>query len=310
MNMRIKSLFIVFLLFFLTSTQPVMATTQKELQNTFVAASNAYTKKQYDTSIILSQRILKVDPKHYETLCLLGMAYGSKGDVDKSIETFVKASKYCPNRWEANSFLGDIYMQQEAYYIAKMYYKNVVNNKNLPADGKAFYTKQVKQCEKMLARESKDEEPILNVQIPFNTSEWTEKGMSNDKNMWSVEYVYNNEDINHWSRLVTINCFNHPGFTLDEYYLGTIKDLKGIAISLNKSFTYKLISRNENEIIYEWNTGNGEEVEIARVIKYGNKVYHLHYAQRSNITDKQRAEWIKTLKESKIIGPTPQTIAT
>lgn len=310
MNIRIKSLFIMFLLFFLTNTPSVMAITQKELKNTFVAASSAYTKKQYDTSIILSKRILKIDPKHYETLCLLGLAYGSKGDVDKSIETFVKAAKLYPNRWEANSFLGDIYMQQEAYYIAKMYYKNVVNNKTLPADGKVIYNKKLKLCEKMLERINDSKGPNINVVIPFNPSEWTIKGMSNDKNMWGVEYVYKNEDLKSWSKLVTIDCFKSPEFTLDEYYSKIINYLKGMAISLNKNFTYKLISHSENEIIYEWNTGNGEEAEISRLIKHGNEVYQLHYAQKSNITDKQREEWIRILKESKIIEPMSQPKAT
>jgi tetratricopeptide (TPR) repeat protein len=176
MDNLIRKSLILFLLILLVGIQPAIGMPQKELENTLIAAFNANKQKQYDISIILSQRVLKEYPENYQALCFLGMAYGGKGDAQKAIDILSKASKYHPKEWSADSFLGDIYMQLESYYIAKQYYEQVVQNTSVPANAKSYFKNQIEICEKKLARNFDGEKPSINVKIPFKSSEWNLKG--------------------------------------------------------------------------------------------------------------------------------------
>lgn len=298
-----KRNFILVTLFILICAQSVFAMTEDEIKTSLISAYKANAQKQYYESINLAQKVLKEDPKNYHALCILGITYGNQGEAQKAIDAFSKASEYHPEQWSANSFLGDTYMQLKGYYLAKQYYQKVADNKTISPDAKQYFENQIKICEMKLSQDFTGAKPEINVKIPFNSSQWKLKGLSNNEMSWNAEYAYNNEIVENgrWSKLVTVNYIKNPALTLNEYYLNTIHNLENISKSLNKDLKYKIIYQDTKETIYEWNIGDGEEAEISRVIKHGNNIYHLHYAQKSNISNDQRSKWLEILKESKII---------
>lgn len=299
---NLSKLSIIFILLFtLFFTNPVIAidnVTKVKLQQAY----NANQQKRYDKAIELTESVLNNDPKNYQALCILGITYGNLGNSEKAIDAFTKASKYNPNQWSALSFLGDIYMQKGAYYIAEQYYQKVIEKPDVPTNTKLYFEKRINICKQNLAKTSNVKNLNINVVIPFNPSEWHIAGLSEKNGSWNAEYSYKNEKITNgqWSKLITINYINKPTFKIDKVYSFSISNLEKIAESLHKDFKYTLISQNEMEIVYKWDFENGQEAEIARIIQYGDDIYHLHYAQKSTFSEEEASIWLKTLMNSKI----------
>src|SRR5574344_120662 len=309
---KIINKFLLAIFVFALFVQSTMAMTQSEVKDTLFAALDANNKKQYATSIELSQKVLKAYPKNYQALCILGLAYAGKGDTMKAVDVLSKASATNPDEWSANSFLGDIYMHYGSYYVAKKYYEKVLANPKLTDAEKTYFQKQVTNCQKKLSEQSNAKTLKINVKIPFTVpADWSVRGVSKTQYGWAVEYGYKNENITNdkWTKLVTVNYFKSMDINVNDYYLKTMKFLNDYSVSLHRPFKYNLISKSDNEVIYEWNLGNGQECEISRVVQVGKEVYHLHYAQKSAITKSQRDEWLKVFEATKII-PVKKTAIT
>jgi tetratricopeptide (TPR) repeat protein len=292
--------------------QSTFAMSQSEIASTLQAAFNANNQKQYSKSITLAEKVLKTNPKNYQALCILGMAYSGQGAKQKAIATFTQASVSSPNEWSADSFIADIYMQSGSYYIARRYYTKVLSNKNLSKEEITYFKKQIDICNQKLTTVNKNANVAIsdvNVKIPYETGKWKMRALSNSTSGWSVEYGYMNENVaqDKWTKLITVNYFKTPKFKIDSYYNQTISLLRDFAVSQHKAFMTKLISKTPTEIIYEWNVGKGEEAEIARIIQKDNDIYHIHYAQKSNITTADRDKWIKILKASTIQSKVTQS---
>lgn len=276
--------------------------------NVYNSGIKSFQAKKYDCAIKDFSLALKYNPKSYKTLCFLGMSYGSKGDA-KNAEKFLKeAVKLYPNQWNAYTFLGDMRRAEHNHPVAIEYYKKAISLPSMPPEYKGYYQKIIEQIKvEQLARNAKASQIDLiknNVDLNIDSTKWVKAyETGNDKN-WLVEYGLNGEDVKgyHWTKLITIQYYenNFCPYAPSEYLTSHLAPIQKMAQDTHKNFEKNIISQNSNEIVYEWSFDNGEESEVARLIKTGKGLYHLHFAKKGVITPDEKSKWLNVLKTAKI----------
>lgn len=138
--------------------------------------------------------------------------------------------------------------------------------------------------------------------IQFDDRPWQAVWGKNTAQDVTVEYVPMGDDINNWQELVTSQYF--PGLQ-DKV---TPKKLAEMIIDGMKSAGYEPIvtfhKESPDEVVFEFRIQKPasqmqDELQVIRRGKTG--IYVIHYAIKvGNMTDKNRALWIKNLTSSKI----------
>lgn len=303
---KICNLFLIFS-FFVSLTLPCSA----ENPN-FIKAYNqglqAFKVKDYDNAIADFNNALKYNSNSYQTYCLLGMSYGSIGQIQKSEDILEKAVKLYPNEWKAYTFLGDIKKSQKNYPIAIEYYEKAISLPSLPADGKAYYKKTIEQTiqEQNNFNASHSDISLIknNVELNLDWQTWQKSYGEGKKYNWVIEYGLKGEDVKNykWTQLVTVQYYetNVYHYYPNEYLKIHLAPIEEVAQNTHKNFTKNIISQKPDEIIYEWSFDNGEESEVARLINTDKGLYHLHFAKKGIITPKEKVKWLNILKTAKI----------
>jgi hypothetical protein len=114
-----------------------------------------------------------------------------------------------------------------------------------------------------------------------------------------IEYVLENETVMAWNELLTILNLVNPGINNIEEIQNTLtQTIKQTC----KNFQSNIISRNENEILFEWGATNctapdliysphKDEFEISRIIKTPQGYWVIQYASANPIADDKKSQW-------------------
>jgi len=118
-----------------------------------------------------------------------------------------------------------------------------------------------------------------------------------------IEYVLNDESINNWTELVTIQTFLglQKNASAQAFADQTKEKLKQQCPDLK----WIILKQTEDDVMYEWSIKNcpadKDQHEIARIIKGQYGMYIFHYVtKKMPIDPKIRNEWIKLIKSATI----------
>lgn len=115
--------------------------------------------------------------------------------------------------------------------------------------------------------------------INFDGRPWKLGYKGENKNQNITEYVLENETVNNWSELHTIQHLENPS---SPFMIQDIVDSVKFKLKLNcPELEWKIISDKQDNIIYEWNhkecNGLPAQHELSRVFLNGNKVSIIRY---------------------------------
>jgi len=97
------------------------------LRETFNLAYEHYKKREYESAISFCNKILNVDPSHFDTNFLLSSISAIMGDFEKSKIFLTKAIEINPDNVNAYNNLGNIEMQLKNYEKAKNAYEKAIS---------------------------------------------------------------------------------------------------------------------------------------------------------------------------------------
>ena len=267
----------------------------------------AYKVKNYAKAISDFNTALKYNPSSYRTYCLLGVSYGSKGDLANAENVLQKAIKLYPDNWNAYTFLADVKKAKKNYPIAIEYYSKAISLSSMPANSKVYYKALI---EKTKQEQNKNNAAISNLNLIKNTVElnldwqkWQKAYEVGKENNWIIEYGLKGQDVRayKWTQLVTVQYYKAEETTsIEDYFKAHLATLEKMAQNTNKSFVKTIISQDSNEIVYFWSYGNGAESEVARIVKIDKSLYHLHFAKKGIISADERNKWLNIFKSAKI----------
>ena len=99
----------------------------QSLNEIFSTAEENYKKKDFQTAEILCNKILNIDPNHFNSLFLLSTIFGIKNDFKRVKELLIKASKVQPNNVSVYNNLGVACQALNEFNYALSYYEKVIS---------------------------------------------------------------------------------------------------------------------------------------------------------------------------------------
>lgn len=133
-------------------------------------------------------------------------------------------------------------------------------------------------------------------QLHFDERDWQVGYEASNEQQAIVEYVLKGETVHNWSELVTLQTyFGLQKITTPEVFVMSMKK------NMKPSLQWNIISKSDNDILYEWNVMNDPEManqhEIARGILGKKAIYFIRYTtKKPPIPLEKRNEWIDLLK--------------
>lgn len=292
----------------------------------------AYNDKNYNLAIEHLNNALEYKHDSYSAMCLLGASYAYKKDYNLAEKTFQDAIKLYPNEWNAYVFLGDIKKRQKDYQGAIDYYETSVSLASMGGKEKLYYKNYIKKLKEeratylnkdpIVQQQSKEKfkseiinayakdktvkEEILQtgeVVLTLDNKIWEKFSEQKDAKSSIVQYRIKGEDVKafNWTKLITVQYFeltNNFKMTLNEYFNFHVGAISTTAKNNNKPFEKKIIQQSKNNILYEWNFGDGTETEISRIFYTPKGIYHLHVSKKGVFTPEEKLIFINILNEA------------
>ncbi|MBS4168627.1 hypothetical protein [Parachlamydia sp. AcF125] len=140
-------------------------------------------------------------------------------------------------------------------------------------------------------------ERVERLLFSFDNREWKAGFQRSDPISSITEYTLNDEAVDNWTELVTVQKLVPITISAYEYYAEFIKSLKkGVNPAEVKS---NVLKQKENDLLFEWAIpGNGPlaQHEWFRLIKTPQSTWVLRYTTKKlNEVEKQRPIWEKIL---------------
>lgn len=144
---------------------------------------------------------------------------------------------------------------------------------------------------------SADTTPVLDIPFEKDGRKWKEGFQQTFPDKSIVEYVLNNENINNWTELVTVQTFQDVPEEPAAFYDRFMDLLKQ---NIGTNLQTKLISKEPNSVLGEWwikGLGQSDQHELVRVFKSGSDIVVAHYVIK-NVDEmpKHRTVWEEILK--------------
>lgn len=293
---------------------------------------NAYNEKNYNLAIEHLNNALNYKHDSYSAMCLLGASYAYKKDYKLAEKTFQDAIRLYPNEWNAYIFLGDIKKRQKDYQASIDFYETAVTLESMGGKEKLYYKNYIKKIkDEQVAYLNKD--PIADQQskekfkaeiinayakdksmqedklqtgeviLALDSKSWEKYAEQKDAKSLIVQYRIIGEDVKNynWTKLITIQYFilsDNFKTTLNDYFNLHIGAISVTAKNNEKTFEKKIIHQTKNEIIYEWNFGEGNETELARIYYTPKGIYHIHISKKGVFTPEEKSKYVQILKEA------------
>ncbi len=139
--------------------------------------------KQYDSALVVYQKVVELFPDRPEGYQGLGYIYGyTKNDYEKSIENYKKALQLDPNNETIMKLLLGIYEKTKNYQDAESLYLNLLKNKSDDI-------KLLKAYTQILIKQEKNKEASDYIEILYSKD-------STDKEVWQWGYAINSKLVN------------------------------------------------------------------------------------------------------------------
>lgn len=150
--------------------------------------------------------------------------------------------------------------------------------------------------------------PLETSYVPVDTSNW-KVGYAYDDGFLGkgtlIELVTNDESVNSWSQLLTIQFMEGVTESVSSYYQKYKTTLtKKAKNNLEcQTTSFNTIEQSKNSIIYEWLTngclGENDQHEIAKLMKGNDGLHRVAYVKKGDeMPNQERNHWIDVLRNS------------
>ena len=177
-------------------------TKKDAISNLFVEALYYQKKNQLKKAEKIYNKILLLDPSHYESLNNLGILYFSTNNTEKSETFFKKSIEYNPNNKSAFQNLGNLYQKTKKYSQVVKYFSKLIDldPKNIQAYnslGITFYNLQnfqkAKNCfKKIIEFDSNNFSAYYNLGKILSEEEKYEEAIKNFKKTLIINKMHSN----------------------------------------------------------------------------------------------------------------------
>ena len=296
----------------------------KKAYDMYYKSHVSYTKGNYDLAISQIKEAMKISPDNYDLTYKMGIYYISKpkqkpsnikeakymaendADIVNGIKLFNEAIKLDPNRWEAYIAIARVYDGLELTPIAVMWYDKGLIQPNITPETKKIYTQYKNDAiKRQNIKESKtnkaDKQPDL--KFPLDMNKWYKATYQGNESYWMSEYGLKGESVKSykWTKLFSVHFFSKEGysdFTPEFVYEYMMNLAQQQASNLNGKLNKKIISKDENNLYYEWSIQGFGEVEIARAYQTPRGIYLIRYTSKQpSFSQQEQENIIKLLKQ-------------
>lgn len=140
------------------------------------------------------------------------------------------------------------------------------------------------------------------IEFTFDNRKWKKDYEQKAQEAAIIEFTLENESVQNWSELVTIQKFIPLNIAVEDYYKEYLKLLKQ---SVNPSTVdSKILSQDENSIFFEWwidDQGPNAQHEWFKLFKSPNAYYAFRYTtKKMDKIGKAGESWKKIISDSKL----------
>lgn len=139
-------------------------------------------------------------------------------------------------------------------------------------------------------------------QLPGGAGKWKAAGGSDRQGRTLAEFVPQDESIENWSRLLTIQFIEQRGLSPVE----VMTPLRAAMQSRCPGSSWKIIQQDSTSVLYEWSiagcASNPDQHEIARMLKGNDGIQRIAFTRKgTELEPSERDLWIKTFSEAYVI---------
>lgn len=139
-------------------------------------------------------------------------------------------------------------------------------------------------------------------QLPDGAGKWKAAGGSDRQGRTLAEFVPQDESIENWSRLLTIQFIEQQGLSP----VDSMTQLRAAMQSRCPGSSWKIIQQDSTSVLYEWSIAgcgsNPDQHEIARMLKGNDGIQRIAFTRKgAELEPSERDLWIKTFSEAYVI---------
>jgi len=118
-----------------------------DISEAFSLAIQQYETGNQKETVVICEKIIRVDQNHSATLNLLGLVLLDNKDYDEARDLFEKAAALAPNVPDYYNNLGSLHQEQDQFYLAESYFRRAVqiNHTHPEILGNLGYSLQAQQ---------------------------------------------------------------------------------------------------------------------------------------------------------------------
>jgi hypothetical protein len=138
--------------------------------------------------------------------------------------------------------------------------------------------------------------------LSASDGKWKSAGGSERGGRTLAEFVPQDESINDWSRLLTIQFIEQKGVSP----LVVMDQLRSGMQSRCPDSPWQVIQQDPTSVLYEWSIAhcgnNPDEHEIARLLKGNDGIQRVAFTQKgTELAPSEREQWLKILSEAYVV---------
>ncbi len=116
-----------------------------------------------------------------------------------------------------------------------------------------------------------------------------------------VEFIRENEHIERWTRLITIQFFEGVMEAPEDYAERARADLAGLCPDL----VWKVLSEQPNSVTYVWSisgcSNQDDQEEIVRLLRGNDGLHRVAFTQKPTISNLSRSKWVDMIEGAKVM---------
>jgi hypothetical protein len=150
-------------------------------------------------------------------------------------------------------------------------------------------------------------EPLEAAQVPASTSGWIIGSLREDSGTGTlIEYVPEDESIDAWSKLVTVQFLEGRRTPLDEQ----VRELeRAMRRRCPERVEWTVLEEGRDSVLYEWRIRDcppaDDQHELARLMRGNDGTHRVAYCEKSAAIDATtREDWLAKLRSTRLVkGP-------
>ena len=137
---------------------------------------------------------------------------------------------------------------------------------------------------------------------PDDSGKWKAAGGSDRRGRTIAEFVPQNESIDNWSRLLTVQFIERQGVSPVEF----MTQLRATMQNRCPGTAWRIVQQDSTSVLYEWSIAgcgaNPDQHEIARLLKGNDGIQRIAFTRKgAELEPNEREQWVRTFSEAYVV---------